>query len=90
VLNSLAKQNMQARTLTVKIKYADFQQITRAHTVEHRLELASLKQLIPLLLARTEAGQKPVRLVGLSLSGFDYPQAEKRQAQLDLILSDVF
>jgi DNA polymerase-4 len=90
VLSSLAKQNMQARTLTVKIKYADFQQITRAHTVEQSLDLASLKQLIPLLLTRTEAGQKPVRLVGLSLSGFDNPQAEKTQAQLDLILSDVF
>jgi DNA polymerase-4 len=90
VLNSLAKQNMHARTLTLKIKYANFQQITRAYTVEHRLDLASLKHLIPLLLTRTEAGQKPVRLIGLSLSGFDYPQAEKTQAQLDLILSDIF
>lgn len=90
VLASLTKQNMQARTLTVKIKYANFQLVTRAYSVEHSLDLASLKQLIPLLLSRTEAGQKPVRLVGLSLSGFDNPQAEKIQAQLDLILSDVF
>lgn len=90
VLASLTKQNMQARTLTVKIKYANFQQITRSHTVEHSLDLATLKQLIPLLLSRTEAGHKTVRLVGLSLSGFDNPQAEKTQPQLDLILSDVF
>ena len=90
VFNSLANQNRRARTLTVKIKYANFQQITRAHTEEHKLDLASLKKLIPLLLTRTEAGQKPVRLVGLSLSGFDNPQAEKTQAQLDLMLSDVF
>jgi len=86
VLNSLAKQNMQARTLTIKIKYANFEQITRAHTAEQILELESLKQLIPLLLTRTEVGQKAVRLVGLSLSGF---YNEKRQPQLDLELSEL-
>lgn len=90
VLKSLAKQNMQARTLTIKIKYANFQQVTRAYTAEHNLDLANLTQLIPLLLTRTEAGQKPVRLVGLSLSGFDNPIAEKTQPQLDLVLSAVF
>ena len=81
---------MQARTLTVKIKYANFQQITRAHTAEQHLDLASLKQLIPLLLTRTQAGLNPVRLVGLSLSGFDNSKAEKIQPQLDLELSDLF
>lgn len=90
VLNSLAKQKMQARTLTVKIKYANFQQITRAHTAEHYLNRDRLKQLIPLLLTRTEVGQKAVRLVGLSLSGFDNPKTEKMQSQLDLELNDVF
>jgi len=89
VLNSLAKQNMQARTLTVKIKYANFQQITRAHTAEHILNLESLKQLIPLLLTRTQGGHKAVRLVGLSLSGFYNEKLEKLQPQLDLELSEI-
>lgn len=90
VFHSMAKQNLQARTLTVKVKYADFKQITRAHTVEHSLDMTTVKQLIPLLLTRTEVGLKPVRLVGLSLSGFDYDKIEKSQPQLDLELSDVF
>ena len=90
VLESLAKQNLQARTVTVKVKYADFQQVTRAQTIEHSVTLADLKHWIPTLLSRTEAGLKPVRLVGLSLSGFDLPTAEKTQPQLDLALNDAF
>tara|TARA_R110002050_G_scaffold1244_5_gene8720 strand:+ start:1978 stop:3066 length:1089 start_codon:yes stop_codon:yes gene_type:complete len=90
ILNSLAKQNMQARTLTLKVKYANFQQITRSHTVEHFLDITSALQLIPLLLTRTEVGLKAVRLVGLSLSGFEQPIPKQSQPQLDLELSDVF
>ncbi len=90
VLESLAKQNLKARTVTVKVKYADFQQVTRAQTIEHSIALTDLREWIPLLLSRTEAGHKPVRLVGLSLSGFDMPIAEKGQPQLDLALNDVF
>ncbi len=90
VLESLAKQNLKARTVTVKVKYADFQQVTRAQTIEHPIALTDLREWIPLLLSRTEAGHKPVRLVGLSLSGFDMPMAEKTQPQLDLALNDVF
>lgn len=91
VLESLAKQNLKARTITVKVKYSDFQQVTRAQTIEHNIEMADLKTWIPQLLERTEAGHKPIRLVGLSLSGFAMPVAEgQQQAQLDLALNDAF
>lgn len=86
VLNGLEKQELQAKTLTVKVKYANFQQVTRALTIEHTLDMSALKQLIPQLLARTEAGKKPVRLVGVSLSSLDKTQSEKQQPQLDLTL----
>ncbi|KKN20755.1 hypothetical protein LCGC14_0932380, partial [marine sediment metagenome] len=65
-------------------------QVTRAHTADQCLDRESLQHLIPLLLTRTEVGQKPVRLVGLSLSGFDHAKAEKTHNQLDLALSDIF
>jgi len=88
VLESLNKHDMQGRTVTVKVKYADFQQVTRAQTLDHSIGLADLHKWIPKLLARTEAGHKPVRLVGLSLSGFDLPVVDENgQAQLDLMLS---
>lgn len=89
VLASLAKQNLQARTVTVKVKYADFQQVTRAQTIDQAIAMGDLREWIPVLLERTEAGHKPVRLVGLSLSGFDgVVVEEKQQPQLDLVLGD--
>jgi len=90
VLENLKKQQLEARTVTVKVKYADFQQVTRAHTLEQAVTLNELQAVIPLLLSRTEAGITPVRLVGLSLSGFDKPTADQLQPQLTLPLTDVF
>ncbi|MDF1588354.1 MAG: DNA polymerase IV [Gammaproteobacteria bacterium] len=90
VVNMLQSQQLKGRTLTIKVKYANFQQVTRAHTVEHQLDLPTVKHVIPLLLARTEIGHKPVRLVGLSISGFEHVNSKQQQSQLDLQLSDVF
>ena len=88
VIESLEKQKLKARTLTLKVKYANFKQVTRAHTSEETLDLNAIKESLPLLLAKTEAGKTPVRLVGLSLSGFDKNTIEKKQDQLDLNLND--
>lgn len=91
VVESLSKHNIQGRTVTVKVKYADFQQVTRAQTLDRSIGLAELREWIPKLLARTEAGFKPVRLVGMSLSGFDLGVVDEiGQAQLDLTLNDGF
>lgn len=91
VLDSLNKHNMQGRTVTVKVKYADFQQVTRAQTLDHSIGLNDLKEWLPKLLAKTKAGHKPVRLVGLSLSGFDLPVAfGEIQPELDFKLNNVF
>jgi DNA polymerase IV len=90
VLLSLDKQELKARTLTLKVKYANFQQVTRAHTVDDILDFDAIKSLLPVLMAKTEAGSLPVRLVGLSLSGFGKPKVGKIQSQLDLELSEEF
>lgn len=90
VLQSLEKQKLKARTLTVKVKYADFQQVTRAQTIEHSIGMTDMQEWIPVLLSRSEAGQKAVRLVGLSLSGFDMPVAEQQEPQLALSFDEAF
>ena len=91
VLDSLSKQKLEAYTLTLKVKYADFQQVTRAHTAGEVLDFEAIKSLLPVLMAKTEAGVLPVRLVGLSLSGFDKSKTVKRvMSQLDLELSGEF
>lgn len=69
VLESLSQRELLAYTLTVKVKYADFTQVTRSHTsdtVISNREKASA--LIPMLLDKTEVNIKTVRLLGISFS----------------------
>ena len=65
----LADKNMQAKTITLKVKYHDFQQITRSITVEKPVTTAAqyLKYL-PELINKTEIGERPIRLIGITLS----------------------
>jgi len=85
VLNKLDEQALQARTLTLKVKYANFQQVTRAQSVEMALDINAVQQWVPQLLQRTEAGKQPIRLVGLSLSGFAKADYQQEPSQLDLV-----
>ena len=70
--NSLIKRQAKGRTVTLKVKYFDFQSITRSLTVDERTDSATIimKHIRPLLF-KTEAGKKKVRLLGISISNFD-------------------
>ncbi|HYQ91920.1 MAG TPA: hypothetical protein VES89_07555 [Candidatus Competibacteraceae bacterium] len=71
-------------TLTVKVKYANFEQVTRRQTVAYPLQtLAELQPLLPMLLARTEAGRRPVRLLGVMVSNLEEASIAPQEA-LDL------
>ncbi len=87
----LQRLKFSARTLTLKVKYANFQQVTRSVTEENGLDLNKITGLLPELLSRTEAGELAVRLVGVSVSGFEQPVPTVQQSQqLDLGLNDAF
>ncbi|MPY86539.1 MAG: DNA polymerase IV [Luteitalea sp.] len=64
----LARKNLWARTVTLKVRYDDFSTITRSSTAalalrdEPEIVGGALK-----LLDRTEAGSRPVRLLGVSV-----------------------
>jgi len=70
--NSLIKREAKGRTVTLKMKYFDFQSITRSVTIDEPADSASviMKYVRPLL-SKTEAGEKKVRLLGISISNFD-------------------
>lgn len=85
VLSKLVEQKLQAKTITLKVKYANFQQVTRAQSVGVVLDKAAIQQWIPQLLNRTEAGKKAIRLVGLSLSGFEKASVADGAEQLMLV-----
>lgn len=72
VENSLIRSEARGRTVTLKVKYFDFKSMTRSITVEEPVESAAtiMKYVNPLLL-KTAAGEKKVRLLGITISNFD-------------------
>ncbi|WP_416672120.1 DNA polymerase IV [Egbenema bharatensis] len=78
------------RTLTVKLKYADYQQITRSRTMAYWVQDVETILAVALeLLAAIELEGRRVRLLGLSTSGFPDAQVEQyEQLVLDLFASD--
>lgn len=72
-------------TLTLKVKYADFQIVTRSVTRAEPIEQAAeMLQLAEDLLGKTGAGDRAVRLLGLTISGLttDIPADEPLQLEL--------
>ncbi|NDU96713.1 DNA polymerase IV [Spirosoma terrae] len=73
------------RTVTLKVKYADFQQITRSRTVLSLIhDAAILRQLSLDLLQSVLPAEKGIRLLGVSLSSLHNPSTEQRSGQLTL------
>ncbi len=69
VLASLLQRGLFAYTLTLKVKYADFTQVTRSYTGESIISVRKKAvEIIPVLLARTEVHTKSIRLLGISFS----------------------
>jgi DNA polymerase-4 len=77
---------IRGRTLTLKVKFADFQQITRSRSVDGAIDsLADLERLSLGLLEPLLPTRKGVRLLGISLSSLTQAQATGRR-QLSLLL----
>lgn len=66
----LGNHDKAARTVTLKLRYHDFQTITRSESSrDATCDAEVLADRAAALLSRTEAGTRPVRLLGVSLSG---------------------
>lgn len=85
VAGLVAGHNTGGQTLTLKVRYDDFQSVTRSHTQADPIgDAESIFLLAELLLDKTEAGQRPVRLLGLTVSNLttDVPIDESAQMEL--------
>lgn len=79
------KNKKSGRTITLKIKYGDFNQITRSNTLDKAtndssLLLESARQLLQLV-PNIENG---IRLLGLTMSNFEQQKSPNKQLRLDL------
>jgi DNA polymerase-4 len=69
LVRRIAKSHFQGYTLTLKVKFHDFQQITRSITVPHLLlTLAGIQPLARQLMNEVDYRQHPIRLLGLGVS----------------------
>ena len=87
----LKRNEFSGNTLTLKIKFYDFKQITRSLTQEK--ELHDLKDILPLakqLLKEVDYSIRPIRLIGLTVSNPKEEQEEKHDMwkQLELEFED--
>ena len=63
----LERKDLLARTVTIKVRYSDFTTITRSHTAPPLATRSGLSARALQLLEKTSAGQRPIRLLGVSV-----------------------
>jgi DNA polymerase-4 len=70
VVSWLARRSLLARTVTIKVRYNDFTTVTRSHSAPPTRDSGALVGRAVQLLDKTDAGRRPVRLLGVSVHNF--------------------
>lgn len=71
VSDSLEAKQLSGQTLTLKVKYDNFEQITRSKTLQNALRgVNDMLPVIAELLQKTEVSYRKVRLLGITVSNF--------------------
>jgi DNA polymerase-4 len=83
----LAKRDLFARTVVLKVRYGDFTTVTRSDTRRPTRDADELAARAAALLERTEAATRPVRLLGVGVHGLLTPEEFARAIPLDPQLS---
>ncbi len=84
-LQKLNNKQLAAQTLTIKIKYHDFVQITRSRTLSQLISTSiNTEPVFDGLLKNTDIGQRKVRLLGITLSSLQNKSDLVICQQLDL------
>lgn len=78
VWSHIERQGTRGRTVTLKVRYADFRQVTRSRTLsEPVMDRDTLLSVATELLRMLLPVEQGVRLLGLTLSGLDTPSEDK-------------
>ena len=72
VEHGLKEEKLKGKTITLKVKYHDFESITRAKSLDGYFDDAdTMMDTSRELLKKTKAGKKKIRLLGISVSNFE-------------------
>jgi len=81
----LDKNGTGGRTVTLKVKYGDYQQVTRSKTLNESVKSAQeIMKVVQTLMTATEIEQRNVRLLGVQVSGLDCDRDEHDYVQLTI------
>lgn len=84
-LTKVTEKQLSAHTVTVKIKYHDFVQITRSRTLPQTLTASTrIVELLSELLKNTDVGRRDIRLLGITLSSLDDQSVSSLIQQIDI------
>ncbi len=76
----LERRGLTCRTVTIKVRYSDFTTVTRSHSrLPATRDPDDIAGRAVALLERTEAGRRPVRLLGASVHNLVDPAEEGRE-----------
>ncbi|MDR8392969.1 DNA polymerase IV [Aliifodinibius sp. S!AR15-10] len=68
----LKQKNVAGKTITIKVRYSDFETITRSTSFDHYIDEGSdIAEAAKILLEQTQAGKRKVRLLGITLSNLN-------------------
>ena len=70
----LERKSLLCRTVTIKVRYSDFTTVTRSHTALPTRDPEAIAHRAVALLDKTEAGNRPVRLLGASVHNLLDPE----------------
>jgi DNA polymerase-4 len=103
VARRMRRKGFEGKTITLKVKYNDFSQITRSVTLnKYTNDSADIYTKICSLLEKTAVGKRPVRLLGISLSNlteigsgrqlslFNHYESNEKRKDLNKTLDSIF
>jgi len=70
----LERKRLLCRTVTIKVRYSDFTTVTRSHTAPPSRDPDDIARRAVSLLDKTDAGTRPVRLLGASVHNLVDPE----------------
>ena len=102
VASRMRREQVTGKTVSLKVKYNDFKQITRTETLPKPTDDGfEIDSVVCDLLKKTEVGKRPVRLLGISLSQlsfvgsagqlslFSNDQSSRKRKELNVALDSI-
>ena len=103
VARRMRRKGLKGKTVTLKVKYFDFVQITRSATLSESTDDGTkIYSVACRLLKKTEAAKKPIRLLGVSLSQlsflasgtqlslFDQDRSSQKRKRMNIVLDSLY